>query len=235
MKKKTVAIITARGGSKRIPGKNIRDFCGKPIIQYSIQAAFESGVFEEVMVSTDDRKIAEIAIQAGAKVPFMRSEYASGDFASTRDVLLEVLGEYKKIGKEFDYAVCIYPTAPFITGEKLRHALYLMEREECAEVEPVVKFSYPPQRAYVMDERKHLIYKWKEYCNIRSQDLEEFYHDAGQFYCYDIKQYMKGDIVENICPMILPESEVQDIDNEEDWELAEIKYEFMKRKKGYEG
>ena len=119
---KTVAIITARGGSKRIPHKNIKEFCGKPIIAYSIEAAINSGMFDEVMVSTDSQEIADIAMQYGAKVPFLRSEATSNDFATTRDVLMEVLNEYKKRGEQFEVMCCIYPTAPFITDIKLKNA-----------------------------------------------------------------------------------------------------------------
>ena len=118
MEEKTIAIITARGGSKRIPHKNIKEFLGKPIITYSIEAVLESGIFDEVMVSTDDEAIKEVAVNAGASVPFMRSEKNADDFATTADVLLEVLSEYQKLNKEFDYAACLYPTAPFITKEK---------------------------------------------------------------------------------------------------------------------
>ncbi len=127
---KSIAIITARGGSKRIPRKNIRDFCGKPILVYSIQAALNAGVFDEVMVSTDSEEIAEIAKRAGANVPFLRSEETSGDFATTADVVLEVLDRYQEIGEEFDFIFCIYPTAPFITAEKLKNAMALLREKK---------------------------------------------------------------------------------------------------------
>ena len=127
--KKIIAIITARGGSKRIPRKNIKEFCGKPIIEYSIEAALKSNIFDEVMVSTDDSEIAQIAINAGAKVPFFRSEATSNDFSTTRDVLIEVLTEYEKRGRTFDYMVCLYPTNPFITAQKLIEAFDILERE----------------------------------------------------------------------------------------------------------
>ena len=129
--KKIIAIITARGGSKRIPRKNIKEFCGKPIIEYSIEAALKSNIFDEVMVSTDDSEIAQIAINAGAKVPFFRSEATSNDFSTTRDVLIEVLTEYEKRGRTFDYMVCLYPTNPFITAQKLIEAFDILEREQC--------------------------------------------------------------------------------------------------------
>lgn len=229
--KKTIAIITARGGSKRIPRKNIKHFCGRPIIEYSIDAALTSGVFDEVMVSTDDEETALIAQKLGAHVPFMRSASTSGDFSTTREVLLEVLNEYKKLGETFAYMACIYPTAPFITAQKLKDALQMILEKKCTEVEPVVKFSYPPQRSYIAD-GGYLKYKWEKYRNSRSQDLEPFYYDAGQFYFYDVVRYLEchGDVTKKVCPIIMPESEVQDIDNEEDWEMAELKYKHMKEK-----
>lgn len=231
MEKRAIAIITARGGSKRIPRKNIKEFCGKPIIEYSIQAALESGIFQEVMVSTDDDEIAEIAKKAGAKVPFMRSEFTSGDFATTRDVLMEVLEEYHKRGEHFDYMVCIYPTAPFVTAEKLNRAFEILREKDCTQVIPVVRFSFPPQRAFVIEDGEFLKYKWEEHRNTRSQDLEAFYHDAGQFYFYDVERYLacEGNTVDGVYPIVLPESEVQDIDTEEDWKMAEFKYQFMQK------
>ena len=230
--KKIIAIITARGGSKRIPRKNINEFCGKPIIEYPIEAALNSNIFDEVMVSTDDSEIAQIAVNAGAKVPFYRSAETSSDFATTRDVLMEVLSEYEKLGKKYDYMVCIYPTNPFITAEILKEAIAILEKEQCEEVVPVVKFSFPPQRAYILDTSKNLKYKWEEYKNIRSQDLEPFYHDAGQFYCYNVQQYLmdNGNIEGKVCPIILSEYEVQDIDNRDDWKMAEMKYRFLTEK-----
>lgn len=232
MKKKVIAIITARGGSKRIPRKNVKPFCGKPIIEYSIEAALKSNVCDEVMVSTDDVEIAQIATNAGAKVPFFRSAETAGDFATTRDVLLEVLKEYEKRGRKFDYMICMYPTNPFITAQKIKNAINILDREQCEEVVPIVKFSFPPQRAYVMDEKFGLRYKWEEYKNARSQDLECFYHDAGQFYCYNVEKYIADDgkVDGQICPIILSEYEVQDIDNEDDWKMAEIKYRFLTEK-----
>lgn len=223
-----IAVITARGGSKRIPRKNIKEFCGRPILEYSIQAAIESGIFTEVMVSTDDEEIANIARKAGASVPFMRSEKTSSDYASTRDVLMEVLQEYKRAGRSFDDMVCIYPTAPFITGEKLKMSLQVMHEKNASLVIPVVRFSYPPQRAYIVKDG-FLQFKWNEYRNARSQDLEVFYHDAGQYYCYNVQDYLKNDgiISRNIIPFELPESEVQDIDNEQDWIMAEMKFKLL--------
>ena len=226
--KRRIAIITARGGSKRIPGKNIRSFCGKPIISYGIEAALASGIFDVVMVSTDSQDIAEIAIQYGAEVPFMRSEKTSSDFATTAEVIMEVLDTYKNMGQEFDYAACIYPTAPFITVDKLKNAMDLLEERNATVVMPVVRFSYPPQRGLIQD-GDYIKMKWPQYRDSRSQDLEPLFHDCGQFYCYGVKKYMEcsGKITEGIVPIEMLESQVQDIDTEEDWKMAELKYRLM--------
>lgn len=225
---KAVAIITARGGSKRILRKNIKDFLGKPIICYSIEAALKSGLFEDVMVSTDDEEIADIARKAGASVPFMRSERTSNDYATTDDVLLEVLEEYEKLGKTFDYMACIYPTAPFVTSKKLTDALKILEENKAAAVMPVVSFSFPPQRGMAIRDGR-LAYCYPENAVKRSQDLESIYHDCGQFYFYEVEKYRtsKGNIEDGYLPIIMKETEVQDIDNMSDWKLAEIKYRIM--------
>lgn len=225
-----IAIITARGGSKRIPYKNIKEFCGKPILAYSIEAAIQSRQFDEVMVSTDDMKIADIARKFGAKVPFMRSDNSSDDFATTADVIDEVLNNYKVQGKEFKYTCCIYPTAPFVTSKKLQNAMNMLI-DNCADsVIPVVKFSFPPQRGMIICNEK-LRFDKPEFLNSRSQDLESIYHDCGQFYCLDTEKFLhnKKLISDNTFPLLMSDLEVQDIDNIEDWKIAEIKYKmFMK-------
>ncbi len=224
-----IAIITARGGSKRIPRKNIKDFLGKPIIAYSIEAALQSGVFDEVMVSTDDEEITEIAKQYGAHVPFLRSAATSNDFATTTDVLLEVLDEYNKLGKNFDYMACLYPTNPFVSVEKLTEAMDVIKTGLYNEVLPVVQFSFPPQRGYIRNEDGTLSYKWEEFKNTRSQDLQPMFHDAGQFYFYKVSSYIENKgVKDGIYPILCPEHEVQDIDNEEDWKMAELKVRFMR-------
>ena len=230
-----ICIITARGGSKRIPGKNKKLFLGKPIICYSIEAALSCGVFEEVMVSTDDQEIAEISRKAVANVPFMRSEAASNDYATTDDVLMEVLAEYEKAGKTFEYMTCIYPTAPFVTGEKLKNALQLLIESQASGVMPVVSFSFPPQRGMIVKNGR-LQYCYPENAMKRSQDLETMFHDCGQFYCYQVEKYLacKGDLEDGYVPLIMPETEVQDIDNMSDWKLAEIKYKLMLQKQADE-
>lgn len=226
-----IAIITARGGSKRIPHKNIKEFCGKPIIEYSIEAAKQAGIFDTVMVSTDDNKIAEIAKNAGAEVPFMRSAETSNDYATTADVLMEVLEKYKERGIRYENACCIYPTAPFVTGDKLRRAMDMLVKEKKDSVMPVVPFSFPPLRGMVINDSR-LEYKWQEYAMKRSQDLEEIYHDCGQFYAFRVETFEKERklVTENSAAMIISELEVQDIDNETDWQLAEMKYHLLKEK-----
>lgn len=226
---KTIAIITARGGSKRIPHKNIKEFCGKPIIAYSIEAAINSGCFDEVMVSTDDTEIAEIAKKYGAKVPFMRSEKTSDDFSTTSDVLMEVLQEYKIRGMEFDYHCCIYPTAPFVTAEKLIEAMTIISNHGGDYVAPFARFSVPPQwRCRICNDNEAEFIEPNTIC-IRSQDLEPMYYDPGQFYLYNTKKFLenKGQNLSNIIAIKVPEMEVQDIDTLDDWKMAEIKYKMM--------
>ena len=225
---KTLAMITARGGSKRIPRKNIKEFNGKPIIAYSIEAALSSGVFDEVMVSTDDDEIAEIAKKYGAKVPFFRSEKTANDFATTVDVIEEVLNTYKERGEEFDIFCCIYPTAPFITAKRLKDAVEELSKSDADSLIPVVRFSYPPQRAMEIHDGK-LVFRQPENLSKRSQDLEPHFHDAGQFYVVRSESFFKnrGIMVGDILPMELSELEVQDIDNEVDWKLAELKYNLL--------
>lgn len=228
MIQKTVAIITARGGSKRIPRKNIKDFLGKPIISYSIEAALSSGIFEEVMVSTDDEEIAAIAKEFGAVVPFKRSSKTSDDFSTTAEVLYEVLLQYKNAGKQFAYGCCIYPTAPFVTAEKIKEAYRLLIENNADSIIPVTKFSFPIWRSFKMEEGK-LSYNWPENAPKRSQDLPPAFHDCGQFYFFDIEKFLetKSLVSANTFAIEVPESEVQDIDTAEDWRIAEIKYSFL--------
>lgn len=224
----SIAIITARGGSKRIPKKNIKEFCGKPIIAYSIEAAVNSGAFDEVMVSTDSEEISSIAKHYGAVVPFLRSESTSNDYATTADVLSEVLSEYRKAGKEFDTFCCLYPTAPFVTAKKLSDAMDMYKRSECDSLITVVQFSFPPQRAFLIKDGK-LSYQYPENAVKRSQDLEPIYHDCGQFYICDTAMFMKTrTLVSNrTIPFIISDEEVQDIDNMSDWLIAEAKFKVL--------
>ena len=225
-----IAIIPARGGSTRVPGKNIRNFFGRPVIEYSIDAALRSGVFDEVMVSTDSEEIAEIARKAGANVPFLRSAKNSDSYATTRAVLLEVLSEYEKRGKTFDAMACIYPCAIFVTPEKLRNAYNMMRETPGANaVTPVVAYSYPPQRAMVV-QGGFLTYAYPEHINTRTQDLDTIYHDCGQFYFWDVDAYINNTTgIWNTVPYIMSEEETQDVDNESDFRLAEMKYAMMSK------
>ena len=225
---KSVAIITARGGSKRIPRKNIRPFLGRPILEYSIEAALQAELFDEVMVSTDDAEIAQAAQKAGAKVPFFRSGRTSDDFATTADVIAEVIEAYERNGKNFHTVCCIYPTAPFVTADAIRTAMTLLEQKRADCVIPVVKFSFPPQRGVVVQDGR-LSPKWPENMAKRSQDLEPLYHDCGQFYCLDVERFKQQKTIwmENAVPFIQDEKYVQDIDTPEDWEIAEMKYRLL--------
>lgn len=213
--------------------KNIKEFCGKPIITYSISAANESGVFDEVMVSTDSEEIAEIARQYGAKIPFMRSEAASNDFATTADVLEEVVLGYKRLGQSFETFACIYPTAPFVTGRILRDAMSKLDESTADSLITVVRYSFPPQRAFVVRNGR-VSYQYPEYESARSQDLEPIYHDCGQFYICRKEAFLKyrSLITPDTRPFLMSEDEVQDIDTMTDWEIAETKYQVL-HKKGY--
>lgn len=225
---KSLCIITARGGSTRIPRKNIREFCGKPIIAYSIQAALDSGLFDEVMVSTDDQEIADIAISYGAKVPFMRSEATSTSFATTKAVLVEVINEYKKRGMEFDLMCCLYPCAPFVTPEKLKRGKAKLLEGTADVVSVMLPFSYPPQQGFVLRDGAAAPLH-PELMMLRTQDLETVYQDAGQFYFYRMSTFSE-DNKERWEMIEVPGTEAQDIDNIEDWEIAEIKYQHMTKK-----
>jgi len=224
---RNICIIPARGGSKRIPRKNIKNFLGKPIIAYSIEAAINSNLFDEVMVSTDDLEIADIAKKYGAKVPFMRSEKNSDDFATTFDVIEEVINSYKELAVEFDNFCCLYSCAPFVTSEVLLKAYNHLNDKRFDSVFPIIAYSFPIQRALRVDQGK-ISMMLKENLNVRSQDLEETYHDAGQFYWGSLRKLMlsKKLYTDNTGGIVISELNAQDIDNETDWKLAELKYRF---------
>ena len=229
MSNKCIAIIPARGGSKRIPRKNIRPFLGQPIIKYSIDAALTAGIFDEIMVSTVDKDIAEIAKSFRAEIPFFRSEITSGDRAPLADVIEEVIFEYKKRGKYFEYFCCILATAPFILSERLVQAMQLLKKSGADAIIPVVRYGYPIQRALKI-ENNILKMVWPENYEKFSNDLMPTYHDCGQFYCMRTESFLqqKKLFAEHTIPIEISESEVQDIDNEEDWKVAELKYKILK-------
>lgn len=223
-----LCIIPARGGSKRIPRKNIRDFKGKPIIAYSIEVAINSGLFEEVMVSTDDLEIADIAKSYGAIVPFLRSGTNSSDFATTADVLIEVIDAYQRESKVFEHICCIYPTAPFVTAERLLEGFEIM-LNGAESVLPLLTFDYPIWRSFKVNENENLEYNWAEFINSRSQDLPKAYHDAGQWYWVKLNSLKKANklIFDTTKGVYLSAFEAHDIDTIEDWKLAELKYEYL--------
>ena len=223
-----IAIITARGGSKRIPKKNIKEFYGKPMLAYAIEAAKDSGIFDEIMVSTDSEEIADVARKYGANVPFLRSEKTSSDFAITYDVLMEVIEEYNKLGKSFDDICCIYPCVPFLKSESLKNAYDLMAARKANAVMPVCKYPAPVEWAMRInddvlsadDVKKQLI---------RSQDLKPAYFDAGMFYFYKTEIFVKErtTLFPNTLGYVIDESECQDIDTPDDWKMAEMKYKLL--------
>lgn len=224
---KNIAIITARGGSKRIPKKNIKNFMGKPMIAYAIEAALKSGVFDEVMVSTDCSEIAEISKKYGANVPFLRSEKTSGDFATTYDTLEEVISEYKKIGKEFENLCCIYPCVPFLTSQTLKDAYEKFKGHNA--LIPVCHYPVPVEWAMKI-ENGILLPNDAEAQKIRSQDLTPKYYDVGMFYFVKTQILInkKTLVPENTFGYIIKESECQDIDTEDDWQKAEMKFKILK-------
>ncbi|MBM64681.1 MAG: pseudaminic acid cytidylyltransferase [Myxococcales bacterium] len=224
---KRLALIPARGGSQRIPRKNIRSFCGQPIIKYSIDAAHASGLFDVVMVSTDDEEIAGIARQFGAEVPFMRSAKNADHEATTVDVIKEVLTTYAAQDVHFESCCCIYPTAPLIHAESLRASFEQLERDGLDSVFPVVAFDYPIQRATRINASGCLELIDSSHRFSRSQDLAPAYHDAGQFYTFRTEVLLKtGDIwTEKTGAVVLSAMQIQDIDTEDDWALAELKFE----------
>lgn len=226
-----IAIIPARGGSKRIPRKNIKIFFGKPVIAYSIEAAIQSGLFDEVMVSTDDDEIAQIAIQYGAKIPFMRSDVNSNDFASTAVVIEEVLNYYKSNNIQFDAFCCIYPIAPLITSKMLADAYQIFTDNFFDSVFTVQPFNSPIQRAFASNKNKIKMI-WPENCSFRSQDLSKTYHDAGQFYWMRSEIFFNSNnfFTDNSGFLELEEYEAQDIDSDFDWKLVQFKYKLSKEK-----
>ncbi len=221
-----LAMITARGGSKRIPRKNIKDFMGKPMLAYALESALKSDLFDEVMVSTDDEEIAEIARQYGAKIPFMRSAKTADDFATTSDVVQEVLVMYKEQGKNFDEFCCIYPCVPFLTAEILKNAY--KEFQGHSGLVPVCKYSTPIERCLEIKEGKLSIWNEEAFWK-RSQDLEPKYFDVGMFYFSTLENYQATkNLTLNAKPFIMQEKDCQDIDTLEDWEFAEMKYKILK-------
>jgi len=225
-----VAIIPARGGSKRIPRKNIKEFCGKPMIVWSIEAAKRVGIFDKIIVSTDDAEIREIALSHGVEVPFERPQHLANDYAGTLEVICHALQWLAAEGVEASHACCIYATAPFVQDQSLREAYELLKQCDKTEfVLPVTEFDYPIFRGLKLDRENNLSMLWPEHEKTRSQDLESAYHDAGQFYWGTAKAWLEN---ENIYSsetrgVTLPTHLVQDIDTPEDWKSAELKFRAL--------
>jgi len=223
---KNLCIIPARGGSKRILRKNIKEFLGKPIIAYSIEVALKSNLFEEVMVSTDDNEIKELAIKYGASVPFLRNDKTSDDNATLSDVIEEVKSSYQKLNLQFDTICCLLPTAPLVNIDILRNGFEQLIDKTVDSTRPVVKYAYPIQRALVLDDTNKMSFINPENALLRSQDLRITYHDAGMFYWMQFDKGLKG---KNKYAFEISDMLAQDIDNMEDWKIAEMKYKFLNK------
>lgn len=224
-----VAIIPARGGSKRIPRKNIKIFCGKPMIAWSIEMALQSGCFDQVVVSTDDEEIASVARQHGARVPFMRPRELADDYTGTIPVIRHAIEQLEAQRLEVKQACCIYATAPFLRSEDLRSGLRLLEENSCSYAFSVTSYGFPIQRAVRITSDGRVEMFSPEHFNTRSQDLEEAYHDAGQFYWGTATAWLSGAVIftPESSPVLLPRHRVQDIDTPDDWARAEWMFKAM--------
>lgn len=224
-----VAIIPARGGSKRIPRKNIKEFCGKPMIAWSIDAALKSGCFDRVIVSTDDDEIAQVAKQWGAEVPFKRPAGISDDYTGTLPVIAHAVDWYNQNIGNVDYACCLYATAPFVQADDLVRGLDILMQQGCDYAFSVTSFPFPIQRAIKVTEESRIEMFDPAQFNVRSQDLEEAWHDAGQFYWGTKGAWLNQSLIfgSNSSPVILPRHRVQDIDTPEDWLRAEWLFKAM--------
>ncbi len=226
---KVVAIIPARGGSKRIPRKNIRLFNGLPIIAWSIQAAIKSGCFDRVIVSTDDKEIASIANSHGAETPFIRPKNISDDYAATSDVVAHAIRFERDQGSDIEYVCCIYPTAPFINIDNLKKGLDIIKARDYDYVFSATSYAFPVGRAFSFNSAEGVQMIFPENEKVRSQDLEDAFHDAGQFYWSQSQTWvdLKPIFSPKSFPLILPRYEVVDIDSEEDWNEAEMKCKLL--------
>lgn len=228
---RAIAIIPARGGSKRIPRKNIKNFLGRPIISYPIIAAKKSNLFSTIFVSTDDIEIQKISMEFGAECPFLRTEATSDDFATTADVITEVLDKLSSRGQFFDHFCCIYPTASLITYKMLEESYHAFTSSHATSLMSVVEQKNQVLRSLIMKDG-FLQYKWPEYKTTRTQDLENLYFDAGQFYWVGCDSFLstRSLVTDKCCPFVVEDNVVQDIDNIDDWLRAEIKYQALNAK-----
>lgn len=224
-----IAIIPARGGSKRIPRKNLKPFDGVPMIARSIRTALDSGLFNEVIVSTDDEEIAQLAQAHGAQVPFLRPAALADDFTGTAAVMVHALGELRE--RSFDFACCIYATAPLLQARFLREGFDVLRGHPDKSFSfSVSSFGFPVQRALTLDEEGALTPLYPQFRDTRSQDLAEAFQDAGQFYWGRRDAWLRGDALfsSKSLPVVLPRHLVQDIDTAEDWKRAEYLYAALK-------
>ncbi|MBU1196537.1 MAG: pseudaminic acid cytidylyltransferase [Proteobacteria bacterium] len=226
---KTLAIIPARGGSKRIPGKNIRLFCGKPIIAYSILAAQKANIFDRIIVSTDDEKIANTAMEWGAQVPFKRPQNLADDYTTTIDVIKHAIQWCNDNNEHYDYTCCIYATAPFIRDQDLKKGYELLVNSPNNFAFPVTGFASSIFRALKLTKENQMKMFWPEHIDTRTQDLPEAYHDVGQFYWGKTNAFLKSRSIfeDQSCPIVIPRYLAQDIDTYEDWDQAELFYKLL--------
>ncbi|MDN0075826.1 pseudaminic acid cytidylyltransferase [Crenobacter sp. SG2303] len=224
-----LAIIPARGGSKRIPRKNIKTFCGKPMIAWSIEAALKSGCFDQVIVSTDDAEIAEVARRYGAAVPFMRPAELSDDHTGTIPVIRHAIEWVNTHDQMVEHACCLYATAPFVSGDDIRRGLEIITNDDVDYAFSVTTYAFPIQRAIRITAEGRVEMFNPEHFNTRSQDLEEAWHDAGQFYWGRAEAWLQGRVIFSPAsvPVPLPRHRVQDIDTPEDWVRAEWLFKAM--------
>ena len=224
-----IAIIPARSGSKRIPGKNIKEFCGKPMIGWSILEAINSECFDRIIVSTDSHEIAEIANSFGAETPFLRPKNISDDFTPIVEVMKHATSELLRLDYNLSNICCIFATAPFIKSHYLKSGLNQLINNDCDYVFPVTSFSYPIQTSFIVNADNTAQMLYPEFSLTRSQDLLEAWHDAGQFYWGKLESWIEEREIlkSNIQILRLPRKLVQDIDTFEDWEYAEALFQSM--------
>lgn len=229
-----LAVIPARGGSKRIPRKNIKLFCGKPMLVWSIEAALQSGSFDQVIVSTDDQEIAAVARQYGATVPFIRPQQLADDHAGTIPVIQHAIEWFNAEGQAVELACCLYATAPFVQAEDIRRGLDILLQTGSDYAFTATSYAFPIQRAIRLTEAGRVAMFNPEHFNTRSQDLEAAFHDAGQFYWGRASAWLRGEPIfgSDSAPIMLPRHRVQDIDTQEDWERAEWLFKAMQAQLG---
>lgn len=229
MSDKAICIIPARGGSKRIPRKNIKHFLGKPIIAYSIDIALKSNLFHEVMVSTDDKEIADIAANYGASVPFLRSTKNADDLATTYDVIQEVLMDYEKKGRNYIFGCCLYPCAPLVQLDSFLNSFNDLKIDNLDSVFPICRYSTPIFRSLQLNDDNTISPYFESTVSSRSQDFKNAYFDAGQYYMFKVASLLKQQTLymNRSKGQVISELLTQDIDNESDWQLAEMKYKIL--------